>query len=67
VGADEELYNGSRITFDKKQSNAILSDIFQYIDIKPASNKRLIIRVNGEEAGYTTPLSNGSEIELTWE
>ncbi len=67
VSIEEELYNGSRISVDKADSSIILSDVFQVVDIKPATNGKLIMRVNGQEAGYTTPIANDSVIELKWE
>jgi len=37
------------------------------VDIKTKVNGRLKIKLNGEEAGYTTPIANNSVIELEWE
>lgn len=67
VGPEEEIFNGARITVDRDQSEAILSDIFQVVDIKTKANGRLRIKLNGEEAGYTTPITNNSVIDLEWE
>lgn len=67
VSPDDEIFNGARITVDREQGEAILSDIFQVVDIKAKSNGRLRIRLNGEEAGYTTPITHNSVIELAWE
>lgn len=67
VDSEEEIFNGARITVNRDQSEAILSDIFQVVDIKTKANGRLRIKLNGEEAGYTTPITNNSEIELEWE
>ncbi len=67
VGPEEEIFNGARITIDQDQSGIILSDIFQVVDIKTKVNGRLKIKLNGEEAGYTTPIANNSVIELEWE
>lgn len=67
VSPEEEIFNGARITVDREQSGAILSDIFQVVDIKTKVNGRLRIRLNGEEAGYTTPINPNSVIELEWE
>jgi cell division protein FtsA len=67
VSIEEELYNGSRISIDKGDSSIILSDVFQVVDIKPSANGKLIMTVNGKEAGYTTPIANDSVIELKWE
>lgn len=67
VSPEEEIFNGARITINRDQSAAILSDIFQVVDIKTKSSGRLKIKLNGEEAGYTTPIANNSVIELEWE
>jgi len=67
VGPEEEIFNGARITVNRDQSEAILSDIFQVVDIKTKANGRLKIKLDGEEAGYTTPITNNSVIELEWE
>lgn len=51
-------------------SDFIFADIFRYIDFdtKPSEQKRrLIQRLNGEDAGYTDPLTDGDEIEIRWE
>lgn len=61
------LADAAEITIDTSHSQAILSDIFRVIEVKPMSNGRLTIRVNGEEAGFTTPISEGSDIELHWD
>lgn len=66
VDIEEELYNGMRLMADDN-SKLILSDIFNSIDIKPPVNKRLIMTVDGQEAGFTTPIKHGSVIELGWE
>ncbi|MDD4801337.1 MAG: cell division FtsA domain-containing protein [Syntrophomonas sp.] len=67
VSIDDELYNGSRISVDNQDNGMIMSDVFQVVNIKPSATGRLIMKVNGEEAGYTTPIHNNSEIELRWE
>lgn len=66
VDSDTELFNGARINVEAKAATAILSDIFQVVDIKPVYGGSLEIRVDGQKAGYTTPIYNGSEIELEW-
>ena len=67
VSPEEELYNGSRISVDKAESSIILSDVFQVVDIKPSASGKLIMKVNGQAAGYITPIANNSVIELKWE
>lgn len=67
--ADEqtEIFSGDHIDLITEQSQVILSDIFQIIKIEKQPKGILRIRVNGEEAGYTTPLSDNSEVILDWE
>jgi len=67
VTPDEVLKDGASIVLDKNRSTAILSDIFQVIEIEPAASGKLTIKLNGEPAGFTTPINNNSNIELLWE
>jgi len=67
VGLNHEIEDGARISLDHSQSYAIMSDIFQVIDFKPSLHGRLSIKVDGETAGFTTPLKRNCEIELLWE
>ncbi|MEN6461413.1 MAG: cell division FtsA domain-containing protein [Syntrophomonas sp.] len=65
---EEAIYNGVRITAGKKEANCILSDIFKEININPTVSKgKLIIEVDGNPAGYTTPIFDKSNIKLAWE
>lgn len=64
---DTVLMDNAQIEIDQSQSQAILSDIFRVVEIKPLPYGRLTIRVNGQNAGFTTPITEGSEIELRWE
>lgn len=68
VSPDEEIINGAEITYQKNITPAILSDIFQVIDLKPNNNTgRLTMRVNGNSAGFTTPIFENANIELFWQ
>lgn len=67
VSIDEELYEGVHLTINKDENPAILSDIFQVINIKPQSPGKLEIKVDGQEGGFTTPIHEGSVIELHWD
>jgi hypothetical protein len=66
VAFEQELRDGMKLEMDPGKGGAILSDIFQVIDIKPGMNGRLSLKVNGEAAGFTTPISDNCEIELIW-
>lgn len=67
ISTDEEIVNNMRLELAETKSSGILSDIFKVIKIEPVSQGRLKIVVDGEEAGFTTPIFDGSKIELTWE
>ncbi|QGU00742.1 Cell division protein FtsA, extended form [Candidatus Syntrophocurvum alkaliphilum] len=67
VPLDKELFSGINISIEKNQTPAILSDIFKVIDIKPNSTGKLVLKVDGNLAGFTTPIYDGSNIEILWE
>lgn len=67
VSWDALLIDGADIKIVRSQTQAILSDIFRVVEVKPTVNGKLTIRVNGMEAGFTTPIADGSEIELRWD
>ncbi|MGR6837390.1 cell division protein FtsA [Syntrophomonas erecta] len=67
AGLDEELMEGAKLIIDQKSNQAILSDIFKVVDVKPGSTGKLVMQVDGKEAGFTTPINSGSEITLKWE
>lgn len=67
VTPDEEIDNGDRLIINRESSNFILSDIFQVIDVEYKPGDRLLIKVNEEEAGFATPIFEGSKIEIKWE
>lgn len=67
AGMEEELEAGSRIVLDKKESSAMLSDIFQVVEMDTSLTGRLKIVVDGKAAGFTTPIYNDSVIEMSWE
>ncbi|NLV21332.1 MAG: hypothetical protein GXY49_05040 [Syntrophomonadaceae bacterium] len=67
AAAQTEIFSGDRIELIREESQVILSDIFQLINIEKKPQGILHIRVNGEKAGYTTPLPNNSIVTLEWE
>lgn len=64
---DAELVEGMRIEIDKEKNGAILSDIFKVIEIEPVTAGKLIMEVDGEPAGFTTPIYDNSQIKIRWE
>lgn len=67
VSTEEEITDGMNLELDKGKAAAILSDIFRVYKLESVSKGRLTMFVNGKEAGFTTPIFNGSKIELIWE
>lgn len=64
---EEPIYNGVKINLKRKEAACMLSDIFKVININPAAARsRLIMEVNGEPAGFTTPIYENSKIKLGW-
>lgn len=45
----------------------IFSDIFPHIDMNPRNSGRLIMKLNGDLAGFTTPLKEGDQLEILWD
>ncbi|NLB87843.1 MAG: pilus assembly protein PilM [Syntrophomonadaceae bacterium] len=66
ISLDEEITEGINLELDKDKASAILSDIFRVYKLESASKGRLKMVVDGKEAGFTTPIFNGSKIELIW-
>lgn len=64
---DTILTDGADLQVDSSSNQAILSDIFRVVEIQPQAARRLIMSVNGQPAGFTTPITNGSQIDLHWE
>ncbi|MDR1616135.1 MAG: pilus assembly protein PilM [Syntrophomonadaceae bacterium] len=67
VTEEDELLPGAAIKVEHSEKEAILSDIFQNLHLAPNLKGIIKIRVNGQEAGFTTPINNNSKIELTWD
>lgn len=66
VSWDEPLLPEADIRLGESRMTAIVSDVLNHVEITPARNKRLLILVNGEPAGFTTPIKDGDEIEFIW-
>jgi len=64
---DSLLIDGAELQLDNSSNQAILSDIFRVVEIKPHASGRLVMNVNDQPAGFTTPITNGSKIDLYWE
>ena len=63
---DEEIPDDAVVSI--KPKDLILSDIFNIISFKPKSfSGKLVIKINGLNAGFTNPVKNNDEIEIYWE
>ncbi|MGI5879628.1 MAG: cell division protein FtsA [Syntrophomonadaceae bacterium] len=63
----DELHDGMTITINESETSAMLSDVFRVIDLEPYPGGKLIMRVDDNDAGFTTPITEGSKIQLSWE
>lgn len=68
AGEDEIVLNGARLEIDRSQSGCILSDIFRVFNFdQTGGTGRLVLEVDGQPAGYITPIHDGSQIRIYWE
>ncbi|HWP98347.1 MAG TPA: cell division FtsA domain-containing protein [Syntrophomonadaceae bacterium] len=66
VDLDQELEDEARIFINKGLNSAIFSDVFQVVEIQMGNRGRLVMKVDGQAAGYTTPIYEDSVVELYW-
>ncbi len=45
----------------------VVSDLLTQITVTPKPSGNLVIKVNGVEAGFTTPIKSGDRVDLYWE
>jgi cell division protein FtsA len=71
VAPDEPVPEGADLRIEPgADARAYFAEIFNYypVDVTTAaSGQRLALRLNGIEAEYTSPLSEGDTIEVRWE
>jgi cell division protein FtsA len=70
VKPDEFLIDGADITvYYSKQHQALVSDIFKYIDVdaSEALSKRMRLFVDDAPAGFTTNVSEGARVRIVFE
>jgi hypothetical protein len=70
VKPEEFLIDGADIkVYYLKERRILLSEIFRYIDVNPQKvvGKTIKIWVNDQPAGFTTPLSDGSQVKIIFE
>ncbi len=67
---DEPLQDGDRLEYISAHRQLIFSDLFKYLDFKPApppGKSRLVMQINGRPAEFTSPINTGDSITLDWE
>ncbi|MDI3480487.1 MAG: hypothetical protein PWQ97_142 [Tepidanaerobacteraceae bacterium] len=63
---EEDIIDNASITI--KPKDIILSEIFNIIDFKPESmSGKIVMKINGCEAGFASPVKDGDEIDVYWE
>ncbi|WP_273039378.1 cell division FtsA domain-containing protein [Tepidanaerobacter syntrophicus] len=63
---EDDIPDEASITVERRK--LILSDIFNLISFKPEGiSGRLIIKINGIDAGFADPIQDQDEIEIYWE
>ncbi len=67
VALDELVTDGAEIEIKESLDGLILSDVLGYVELNRVGRGQLVIRVDGEKAGFTTPVFEGSEIEIFWD
>ncbi|MHB9155635.1 MAG: hypothetical protein ACYC5N_08075, partial [Endomicrobiales bacterium] len=70
VKEDAEVRDGDILrTAAGRDAEAVLVDIFKYISVEPKDTvgKRLKLLVNQEEANFTTPLTYGADVRVSFE
>ncbi len=66
MSLEDELEDGMYLTIDKENNSAILSDVFRSFKIETRKGGTLKMKVDGQEAGFTTPIYDGSVVEVLW-
>lgn len=70
VNENAPVFDGAEISTHKTDNQVkVLSHLFKYLSLKPMDNagKNLVMKVNGQSAGFTTPIEDGSDVVIVWE
>lgn len=67
VTLDHPLEEGAALKVKTQESSTIVTDLLTQITVTPRPSGNLVIRVNGLDAGFTTPVQSGDQVELYWE
>ncbi|MGE5454563.1 MAG: pilus assembly protein PilM [Methylocystaceae bacterium] len=64
IAADTILTSGMKIA--TSTAHCQVSDLLNYIELKPSLNGHLTLMVNDEKAGFTTLVHAGDRVDITW-
>jgi len=67
VTLDHPLEDGAVLKVKTQDFSPIVSDLLTQITVTPRPSGNLVIKVNGLEAGFTTPVNSGDQVDLYWE
>jgi len=69
VSIDTKILPNGRLVVKQGTEKAIFQDVFRYVEIERNMPKgaQLILKVNGEPAGFNTEIRAGDHLELYWE
>ncbi|WP_213973993.1 cell division protein FtsA [Tepidanaerobacter acetatoxydans] len=66
ISPEEEIPDDALITIEPR--DMILSDVFSIISFKPEGMAgKLVMKINGIDAGFADPIKHNDEIEIYWE
>lgn len=69
VNLDDYIYDGDALTSSEQQNGPfIFQDIFRHIDldVNNMKGKHFKLKINGQEASFTTPLAPHDNVEIQW-
>ncbi|GBF10392.1 cell division protein FtsA [Tepidibacillus sp. HK-1] len=67
---DSPIEQNSDITIHVEDQQIVFSDVFRYVEFDttpPSGASKFVIKVNGEEGDFNTPIKQGDQLELYWE
>ncbi|MGE5543499.1 MAG: pilus assembly protein PilM [Bacillota bacterium] len=67
VSLDHPLEDGAVLKVKPQAVSTIVSDLLTQITVTPKPSGNLVIKVNGVEAGFTTPVKSGDRVDLYWQ
>ncbi|MGE5381017.1 MAG: cell division FtsA domain-containing protein [Methylocystaceae bacterium] len=65
VAADSLLQGGMQLT--STRPTCLVSDLLNYVELKPSLSGRLRLMVNNDKVGFTREVNPGDEVEISWE